>query len=103
MDMEWVYLYIISQMKTDEVLSQKEIDIIFLKINFPKEIDCISTHYRVIDMITYENIYEFLLLTHIEKILQYKNNNAKLFTFHYFTICIILVYFPKLLKLISVI
>jgi hypothetical protein len=30
--MEWVYLYIISQMKTDEVLSQKEIDIIFLKI-----------------------------------------------------------------------
>ena len=34
-----------------------------------------------------ENIYEFLLLTHIEKILQYKNNNEKLFTFHYFTIC----------------
>ena len=34
-----------------------------------------------------ENIYEFLLLGHIEKILQYKNNNVKLFTFHYFTIC----------------
>jgi hypothetical protein len=33
------------------------------------------------------NIYEFLLLTHIEKILQYKSNNVKLFTFHYFTIC----------------
>lgn len=33
------------------------------------------------------NIYEFLLLTHIEKILQYKNSNVKLFTFHYFTIC----------------
>jgi hypothetical protein len=34
-----------------------------------------------------ENIYEFTLLAHIEKILQYKNNNEKLFTFHYFTIC----------------
>jgi len=60
MDMEWFYLYIISQMETGAVLSQKEIDMIFLKINFPKEIDCISSHYRIIDMITHENIYEFL-------------------------------------------
>ena len=47
-------------METDKVLSQKEIDIIFLKINFPKEIDCISSTYRIVGMITHENINEFL-------------------------------------------
>jgi len=47
-------------METDKVLSQKEIDIIFLKINFPKEIDCISSNYRIVGIITHENINEFL-------------------------------------------
>ena len=75
--------------KLNELIKKYKADYIQIKVNTTitiKKAEIIRMQKNTIETLKTSNIYENLLIEHVEQILKYKNTNNSKWQFHYFTL-----------------